>query len=288
MRTQDSNTMLVLIDPQNDFVNGSLAVPGAEEDMDRTTDLINKHGRNYKSIWVSKDSHYHVDISHPACYFKEDGTFIDPFTVLKEENGQILNANTDEPVTVRGGNSKPDILHGLSLQEYIVSYIKALSNSNNGYPLIVWPYHCIVGTPGHNIFPSVREAISQWEIQNYRRFEPVTKGLSFWSEHYGFLKADVQFDGDPTTLLNTHVANAVQAADEIHVGGEAKTHCVLTSLLQLAEVLGPQALHKMVILTDLMSDIPATPTIDFPAIADAEFKRLEGLGVRFARSTDVW
>lgn len=34
---------LVIVDPQNDFINGSLAVPGAEKAINNTIEFIKEH-----------------------------------------------------------------------------------------------------------------------------------------------------------------------------------------------------------------------------------------------------
>lgn len=64
---------LIIIDPQNDFVKGSLAVPGAEEAMNNIIKFIEDHKQDLGYIAVTLDWH---PLSH--CSFKEfggDGTY---------------------------------------------------------------------------------------------------------------------------------------------------------------------------------------------------------------------
>ena len=50
---------LMLIDCQKDFTTptGSLFVPGADKDMERLADVIDRSGDNYDSIFLTIDSH---------------------------------------------------------------------------------------------------------------------------------------------------------------------------------------------------------------------------------------
>ena len=65
-----SQITLLIIDPQNDFVDphGALAVKGADEDATRLSYWIEKAGDKIASIEVSLDSHQRLDISHPLWF----------------------------------------------------------------------------------------------------------------------------------------------------------------------------------------------------------------------------
>lgn len=60
--------ILFLIDCQNDFINGSLAVKGAEDIMNGLARYIERYGNEYEFFIVSCDFH---PINH--CSFKENG-----------------------------------------------------------------------------------------------------------------------------------------------------------------------------------------------------------------------
>lgn len=60
--------ILLIVDPQNDFITGSLAVEGAEEKMMKLAQHIREKGHKYDAIWVTMDSH---PKSH--CSFKGNG-----------------------------------------------------------------------------------------------------------------------------------------------------------------------------------------------------------------------
>lgn len=62
------NKLLLCIDCQHDFINGSLAVSGAKDIMDGLTRYVEKYGKDYKSIVFTMDFH---PINH--CSFIENG-----------------------------------------------------------------------------------------------------------------------------------------------------------------------------------------------------------------------
>lgn len=60
--------MLLIVDPQIDFITGSLAVPGAEQAMDALARYVGDHGEEYRYIFVTCDRH---NLRHPS--FEEFG-----------------------------------------------------------------------------------------------------------------------------------------------------------------------------------------------------------------------
>lgn len=60
--------ILLIVDPQNDFITGSLAVKGAKEKMMKLAEYIEDKGRKYDYICLTLDSHPENHIS-----FKENG-----------------------------------------------------------------------------------------------------------------------------------------------------------------------------------------------------------------------
>ena len=60
--------ILLIIDPQNDFITGSLAVEGAKEKMMKLADYINGEHPSYDYVCVTMDSHPE---NHSS--FKENG-----------------------------------------------------------------------------------------------------------------------------------------------------------------------------------------------------------------------
>lgn len=64
----EKRSLLLIIDPQIDFINGSLPVNGAEEAMNNLADYVKTHGNDYQYIVASTDWHpYH------HCSFSAEG-----------------------------------------------------------------------------------------------------------------------------------------------------------------------------------------------------------------------
>lgn len=63
-----TNKILLIIDPQIDFINGTLPVLGAEGAMNSLADYVRLNGKEYKHIIVTADNH---PMRH--CSFKAEG-----------------------------------------------------------------------------------------------------------------------------------------------------------------------------------------------------------------------
>lgn len=67
-RDKDLRRGLVIVDPQVDFITGSLKVPGAVEAMDALAGYLKKDGESYHHIFITCDFH---PLSHIS--FKDQG-----------------------------------------------------------------------------------------------------------------------------------------------------------------------------------------------------------------------
>lgn len=73
--------ILLIVDPQNDFITGTLAVEGAKEKMMKLADYINGDHPSYDFAFVTMDTH-----PENHCSFKENGG-IWPKHCVYETNG---------------------------------------------------------------------------------------------------------------------------------------------------------------------------------------------------------
>lgn len=69
--------ILLIVDPQNDFINGSLAVAEAEAKMQALADYIAANAERYQAIFVTMDSH---PTNH--CSFDDNGGIWPPHCVI--------------------------------------------------------------------------------------------------------------------------------------------------------------------------------------------------------------
>ena len=76
--------ILLIVDPQNDFITGTLAVEGAKEKMLMLEDYIEKEGNKYNFACVTMDTH-----PENHCSFKENNG-IWPIHCVYETNGWHL------------------------------------------------------------------------------------------------------------------------------------------------------------------------------------------------------
>ena len=82
--------ILLIVDPQNDFITGSLAVEGAKEKMMKLALYIEKLGYKYDVIYVTMDSH-----PEGHCSFKNNGG-IWPEHCIIYTNGRNLPEYLDD------------------------------------------------------------------------------------------------------------------------------------------------------------------------------------------------
>jgi nicotinamidase/pyrazinamidase len=257
---------LLIIDPQNDFCDpsGSLYVPGADEDMKRLSDFINRISSKIDDIHVTVDSHHLFDVAHPMYWKDSSGNNPQPFTIITDAD-------------VKSGKWHASVE---SEREWSIKYTEGLSAQANKFPLCIWPYHCIIGSPGHNIYPPIFDSLSKWEKEQVAISDIVTKGSNYKTEHYGGLMAEVVDPDDPGTQLNTSLIQTLQTADMIVCAGEALSHCLATTLTQVIENFGDDNAKKLVLLEDCMSPVPG-----FEKAADDFIVYAKSHGVKFEKST---
>jgi nicotinamidase-related amidase len=274
---------LLVIDPQKDFMDdpdSALPVPGANEDMRRCAAMINRVGRRIRDIYATLDSHHVIDVGHPSMWENADGVMPAPFTIIPPSDIE------DGVWAPRRPNAKPSQLGGKTLQEYMVGYARRLETNGN-YPLMVWPEHCVIGTPGHTVQSDLMVAIHQWERDHFANAGFVTKGTNTFTEHYGALMAEVPMASDPSSGLNTELLEVLADADIVAIAGEALSHCVKSTVTQIADNIGGEHVKKFHILTDCSSPVPKVGDgPDFPAIAEEWLKEMERRGMTLTTSTE--
>ena len=263
---------LLIIDPQNDFMDSpgaTLPVPGANADMGRLAVMIGRIGRKLDDIHVTLDSHRKIDVGHPGMWKNADGKSPAPFTIISADD-------------LRTGIWAP---RNPAFQRHFIDYAEALEKGGK-YPLMVWPEHCLIGTPGHNVQADLMAALLRWEHEMFANVDFVTKGSNAFVEHYGALLAEVPLPKDPSTLLNTAFLQMLAEADIVAVAGEASSHCVKETVTQIADNIGDAHIKKFHLLTDCMSPVPAIPGgPDFPAIAQAWMEIMQKRGMTLTTST---
>ena len=266
------NIQLVIIDPQNDFCDphGSLYVPGADEDMKRLAGLVTRLRDKIDDIHITLDSHRKVDISHPVWWKDSSGKHPDPFTLIAAAELKSGRWSTTMP----------------SFHKRSLLYLQSLETSGR-YPHTIWPEHCLIGDEGHNVYPELAAAVHEWE-ERFAQVDFVTKGSNPWTEHFSAVRAEVPDPEDPSTQINTGFIQTLEDADLILLAGEAETHCVLNTVVDIAGSFSDaKYIEKLVWLTDASSPVPNPPgTTLFSDRLQSEFASLTGKGMKTATTQD--
>jgi nicotinamidase-related amidase len=273
-------THLVVIDPQNDFMDiaagpgdvalatdaafrSALPVPGALADMARVAGMVRRLGARLDKIHVTLDTHRVIDVAHPGFWRDSGGNPPSPFTMITR----------DDVASERWSPRNP------ADRARMLDYTDELERAGK-FVLMIWPEHCLIGSWGHNVVEELRTAMASWERDNAATVDYITKGTNIFTEHYGALIAEVPDSADTSTQLNRGLIAALQDADMIAIAGEASSHCVAATVRQIADHIGERHLPKIHILTDCMSPVPPSPgSPDFPALADQFLHDMAGRGL---------
>jgi nicotinamidase-related amidase len=124
-----------------------------------------------------------------------------------------------------------------------------------------------------------------------------TKGTHAMTENYSVLSPEVtELNGQVVGSFNAPFFKLLMEYDRVYVFGQAKSHCVLSTLDDLqAHVLAtePRLAEKIWILEDAMSPVPAPPLdplpphLDFPALAEAAIARWRKAGMHVVKTSDA-
>lgn len=121
--------ILLIVDPQNDFITGSLAVEGAEEKMMKLAQHIKENGHKYDSIWITMDSHPKIH-----CSFEENGGIWKPHCICGTKGWNIPNYLSEALMSYSNYSGKPVIYYKkgneFSKEEYSI-----FDNKTDGFTL---------------------------------------------------------------------------------------------------------------------------------------------------------
>ena len=246
---------LLLIDPQNDFCDidnaqgtAALPVPGALADLTRLAALIAQCSSAIHDITVTLDSHASVAIERPGFWLTGTGQAVAPFTTITH-------------AALASGQFKPR--QPLQMA-HVLHYLQALESGGH-YQLMVWPVHCVLGTWGHAMPAVVSNALFDWELQTQTPVCKVLKGMNPLTEQYSAIRAEVPLDAATDTdhgLINRVLP---EQGGYLLVAGQASSHCVRATMLDLIPAMTPAQLKSTILLVDCMSPVPGfeAPTTEF-------------------------
>lgn len=235
---EDRNKILLIaIDLQNDFMEGigSLGVTGSRTDVKNLTHWMYRNMASLTHVICSLDCHTMQQIFHPMWWTDKEGKHPDPFTIISYhdvENG--IWTPVDQAV------------------EDALEYLHHLEKGNKKQ-LCIWPYHCIEGTLGAQLENQFTNMLYFHAASRKTAPTLIYKGQNPNTEMYGIIKAEY----DKDRYVNQTVLDAISGYDSIYIAGEAASHCVLSSLIQILEYFGDnkKVTSKIIVLEDCMSPI---------------------------------
>ena len=251
---------LLIVDPQTDFClpGASLYVKGADSDMHRLSEFIIENANEIETIHISLDMHLLDSIFHSMYWENQEGKNPEPFTNITIEDVQKGIWKTANPKDSHNA----------------LTYLEVLKTKNN-FTHTIWPYHCISGTYGSNIFPPLYSALRKWMDITGKSFCSHLKGMESNTEHFGIFQNET--DGIYNTAL---IHELFDKNDNVLVAGQAKSHCVAVSLKQILEYF-PDCVKKITLLTDTTSDVDGCEHI-----ADKIYEDLRSAGMKEEITTE--
>ena len=262
-KNQDKqDNLLIIIDMQKDFMEGgSLAVPNSLNDVSNVNKFIYKNMSKLHDIMVSLDTHSPMQIFHP-CFFKDkNGNNPDVFTVITYED--VLSKKYTP----------------ISNYDEVLNYLQAINKLNKS--LVIWPYHCLLGSSGSALNEDLTKMLSYFSIYNEKNIKILQKGQFQLSEMYGIFKPEYSTDG----YVNKEYLDYLKNFKKIFICGEAKSHCVLESLKQITAYYenNSQLLHSIFVLNDCTSSITGCE-----AETEKEYDRLKNTyGINIVNSQEI-
>ncbi|AFY40949.1 hypothetical protein [Nostoc sp. PCC 7107] len=283
---------LLLIDVQNTFCIpgfelfvGGKSGTAAVDDNQRLCEFIYRNLGKITTIIPTLDTHTAMQIFHPIFWVNAEGKHPTPAAT------NITPADIDQgiwqinPAVASIANGDYELL-----KKQAYHYVNQLSQ-NGKYPLIVWPYHSMLGGIGHALVSAVEEAIFFHSIARQSQTQFELKGENALTENYSILRPEVLigYDQNPLAHKNTKLIKQLLEFDIVIIGGQAKSHCVawtIDDLLTEIKQVDATLAKKVYLLEDSTSPVVVPGVVDYTEQADAAFSRFAEAGMHIIKTTD--
>lgn len=279
---------LLLIDVQNTFCLpdfelfvGGRSGWGAIDDSVRLCEFIYRNLGEIDQIIATMDTHHLHQIFHPIFWIDENGEHPTPAVT------------TISPADVAAGKWRVNPDFGTEqpeqLQAYALHYVKQLSDGGK-YPLLIWPYHAMLGGIGHALVPSIEEAIFFHGIARTSQASFSIKGDRTLTENYSALAPEVFTNqlGETIASKNDSLIELLLDSDKLIIAGQAQSHCVawtVNDLLTEIQAIDPQLARKVYLLADCTSPVVIPSVVDYTDRAEAAYQRFADAGMNIVKST---
>lgn len=278
----DFRLCLLLIDVQNTFCLPDFELyvagrsgRGAIDDNQRLSQFIYQHLGVITTIAPTMDTHIAAQIFHPLFWIDAQGHPPAPMTTISHDE-----------VVAGKWRINPEMAPYMAvedLQEFALHYTKRL-NYDSKYPLIIWPYHSMLGGIGHALVSAIEEACFFHSIARNSPTRYEIKGNNPLTENYSVLSPEVLQDksGKPIASKNQGFTEMLLEYDAIVIAGQAKSHCVAWSvedLLSEIKARDPKLAQKVYLLENCTSPVVVPDVADYTEAADQAFQRFAEAGM---------
>ncbi|MFI5340300.1 MAG: isochorismatase [Candidatus Methylomirabilales bacterium] len=290
--TDRKRVCLVIVDCQNTFcipefelfVAGRSGM-GAVEDNVRLCEFIYRNLGVISEIVPTMDTHTAIQIFHPLFWINGAGEHPTPHTAISLEDVERGVWKPDPAVAPSA--TEGDVQR---LQRHAEHYVKELTERGK-YPLMVWPYHSMLGGIGHALVSAVEEALFFHCVARNSQTRFRIKGGNPLTEHYSVLQPEVREgpDGERIAAGDAGFLQRLLDCDVVIVAGQAKSHCVawtIDDLLTEVRVRDPRLVEKVYLLEDCTSPVVVPGVVDFTDEANKAFRRFADAGMHVVRAAD--
>lgn len=297
---------LVIVDGQKDFClpQGALYVggrsgQGAIDDSRRIAEFIYRNLSTLSTVAVTVDSHLPWQIFFPSFWLVGENTPVPAHATIEANEADqftfTFDGQTHTPCRPNPAAAQFTGGDVAALIRQCGYYCRELQRHGQ-YRLIIWPFHCLIGSEGWNLVGVLQEARLFHSFARQAHSPAEIKGTHPLSENYSVFGPEVltHSDGSPMLERNERFMDLVLDHDRVVVVGQAASHCVkstLDDLLSEIQARDPSLAHKLAVGVDMTSAV-AVPDgqggfiADYTPQAEAAFARYAAAGMRLIRSTD--
>ncbi|NIR44527.1 MAG: isochorismatase [Gemmatimonadetes bacterium] len=289
----ERSTGLLLVDCQNTFCIPEFELfvagrsgRGAVEDSVRLCEFIYRNLGEITKVICTMDTHTAVQIFHPIFWVNEEGEHpAGGQTVISLEDVEEGKWRVNPEVASTAADG--DLAY---LQRHALHYVRALSEREK-YPLLVWPYHAMVGGVGHALVSAVEEAIFFHGVARFTQPRYEIKGRNLLTEHYSALGPEVLTgpDGEQLAEKNEALIEQLFEFDRVIVAGQAKSHCVAWTFYDLLDEIRARdesLAEKFYLLEDCTSPVVVPDGPDFTEQADEAFEKFGSAGMQIVKAAN--
>lgn len=278
------DVQLTFCDPKGQLYVGGRSGTGAVDDTRRLAEFIYRNAGVITRIMPTMDTHTRAQIFHSAFWVDAAGNQVPPYTIITLDDVVSGKWRANPKVAYSLGNRNA----AAYLQAYAEHYVRKLSQDGK-YPLMVWPYHAMMGGIEHALVPALHEACFFHNALRESETLHQIKGGNPRSENYSITQPEILVDHKGTNIAqkNAEFLKALLDNDIVVIAGQAKSHCVAWTIAGILEDIQAKdpALAKKIYLLDDCSSPVVTPQIDFTDAANAAYAKFAAAGMHVVSST---